>query len=193
MASRPVTGSSTSAAGAYPLTSCNPPSTASNFDPNVDPYSYSNAGLYHGSNGSTNGHAVSTSGSASNVNSYASSTNTPNAVPNSSPRMPNGIPVHWSSALTSASNAFWQAWSKYIRGPLQQPIVFLKWVCTGIKTVCLSYGKVTIFLGMVLATIYSIPAWQGYRLQVWTSQKDYVEYCNDELVCCKARKSYLVV
>jgi hypothetical protein len=94
---------------------------------------------------------------------------------------PSGAQAEW--MLQRLLHRLQRAWSALGQGSLKSPIAAITWLCSGLKTVFFSYGRITVMLGMILATIYSIPAWKGLQLQTWTSRKDFFEYCQAELVC----------
>lgn len=92
---------------------------------------------------------------------------------------------------------YFPRWLRKVRLELQpcpSPVrlTLLKRPMKAIKTVVSSFGKMTIVLSMVLATIYSIPAWKGLQLQAWTSQKDFLEYCQSEMVSHQHLAKYIV-
>ncbi|KAH7089062.1 hypothetical protein FB567DRAFT_323899 [Paraphoma chrysanthemicola] len=74
-----------------------------------------------------------------------------------------------------------KGWSHIKQGPLEWLLTPLKWLGSRLKTVLLSFNKITIVLGMILATIFSIPAWKGLKIQAWTTRKDFYEYCKAEM------------
>ncbi|KAH7068845.1 hypothetical protein BKA63DRAFT_494301 [Paraphoma chrysanthemicola] len=95
------------------------------------------------------------------------------------------IPASSSSSSTILSRGWWQkcqkGWRRIKQGPLEWVLTPVKWLGSRLKTALLSFNKVTIILGMILATIFSIPAWKGLKIQAWTTQKDFYEYCKAEI------------
>jgi hypothetical protein len=48
-----------------------------------------------------------------------------------------------------------------------------------------SFDRTTVVVGLILATIAVVPAYQSWRLGRWTALKDYIEYCKQNLVSSK--------
>jgi hypothetical protein len=178
MASRPNLTPTTPSARAYPLSTSNGASDAlSNTD--MDTYTNSTPNTYPISNASEN----MSSDTATSPRLYDSDNPVGTAT-----TVPATVQTSLETAVTTRSilelpiQYLRHTWTGFKQGPFRLPIAAMKRTGSGLRTVIRSYGKITVLLGMVLATILSVPSWRGLQLQIWTSKKDFFEYCKGELV-----------
>jgi hypothetical protein len=85
--------------------------------------------------------------------------------------------------LQGLPSKFWQGINQ---GPLKYIIAVLKRLGRVLNT-HVSFDKSTMMISLVLVIIFGIPTWRSLILQIWTSKKDFLEYCSDDSVCCKEK------